>query len=461
MKKDSYIKQWLEDFWGIFTHELKLIFSDSGVMVIFFLAGLAYPILYNFMYLNGVLSETPIAVVDNADCSASRRFAREVDATRECAVRYHCVNVNEAQDLMKEGKIRGYLYFPADYGEKLARLETATLSAYADMSSFLYYKNILMGGCSIDAYGVPLTDEALEVAKNSDAVLLGSIGGDTNTSPWYKLDPTLRPEAGLLKIRKELGLFANLRPAYLYKELAGACPLKESTSEAGFDMIIVRELTGGLYFGERNTKEINGELVAHDNLVYSEHEIRRIAQRGFEIAMKRGKKLTSVDKANVLDTSRLWRKIVNEVAQDFPEVKVEHMLVDNCAMQLVKDPAQFDVVLTENMFGDILSDEASMVTGSIGMLSSASLREDSLGMYEPSHGSAPDIAGQNIANPLATILSAAMMLRYSFDMDEEAACIEKAVEKVLADHIRTVDIYKEGMTKVSTSQMGDAVVERL
>lgn len=267
------------------------------------------------------------------------------------------------------------------------------------------YKNILMGGCSIDAYGVPLTDEALEVAKNSDAVLLGSIGGDTNTSPWYKLDPTLRPEAGLLKIRKELGLFANLRPAYLYKELAGACPLKESTSEAGFDMIFVRELTGGLYFGERNTKEINGELVAHDNLVYSEHEIRRIAQRGFEIAMKRGKKLTSVDKANVLDTSRLWRKIVNEVAQDFPEVKVEHMLVDNCAMQLVKDPAQFDVVLTENMFGDILSDEASMVTGSIGMLSSASLREDSLAMYEPSHGSAPDIAGQNIANPLATILS--------------------------------------------------------
>ena len=184
------------------------------------------------------------------------------------------------------------------------------------------YKNILMGGCSIDAYGVPLTDEALEVAKNSDAVLLGSIGGDTNTSPWYKLDPTLRPEAGLLKIRKELGLFANLRPAYLYKELAGACPLKESTSEAGFDMIIVRELTGGLYFGERNTKEINRELVAHDNLVYSEHEIRRIAQRGFEIAMKRGKKLTSVDKANVLDTSRLWRKIVNEVAQDFPKVKV-------------------------------------------------------------------------------------------------------------------------------------------
>ena len=323
------------------------------------------------------------------------------------------------------------------------------------------YKNILMGGCSIDAYGVPLTDEALEVAKNSDAVLLGSIGGDTNTSPWYKLDPTLRPEAGLLKIRKELGLFANLRPAYLYKELAGACPLKESTSEAGFDMIIVRELTGGLYFGERNTKEINGELVAHDNLVYSEHEIRRIAQRGFEIAMKRGKKLTSVDKANVLDTSRLWRKIVNEVAQDFPEVKVEHMLVDNCAMQLVRDPKQFDVILTENMFGDILSDEASMVTGSIGMLSSASLKEGSFGLYEPSHGSAPDIAGQDIANPIATILSASMLLRYSFNMDEAADAVDNAVKQVLKDGYRTVDIMSEGMTKVGCKEMGTLIAERI
>ena len=323
------------------------------------------------------------------------------------------------------------------------------------------YKNILMGGCSIDAYGVPLTDEALEVAKNSDAVLLGSIGGDTNTSPWYKLDPTLRPEAGLLKIRKELGLFANLRPAYLYKELAGACPLKESTSEAGFDMIIVRELTGGLYFGERNTKEINGELVAHDNLVYSEHEIRRIAQRGFEIAMKRGKKLTSVDKANVLDTSRLWRKIVNEVAQDFPEVKVEHMLVDNCAMQLVKDPAQFDVILTENMFGDILSDEASMITGSIGMLSSASLREDKFGLYEPSHGAAPDIAGQNKANPIATILSAAMMLRYSLNLDKEADAIEAAVKAVLKKGFRTVDIMSEGCTQLGCKEMGDAIAAEI
>ena len=322
------------------------------------------------------------------------------------------------------------------------------------------YQNILMGGCSIDAYGVPLTDEALEVAKNSDAVLLGSIGGDTNTSPWYKLDPTLRPEAGLLKIRKELGLFANLRPAYLYKELAGACPLKERTSEAGFDMIIVRELTGGLYFGERNTKEINGELVAHDNLVYSEHEIRRIAQRGFEIAMKRSKKLTSVDKANVLDTSRLWRKIVNEVAQDFPEVKVEHMLVDNCAMQLVKDPKQFDVILTENMFGDILSDEASMVTGSIGMLSSASLNDTKFGLYEPSGGSAPDIAGKGIANPIATILSAAMMLRYTFGESEAADAIEKAVDVTLTK-VRTPDIYEDGFEAVNTQQMGDTVASLL
>lgn len=324
-----------------------------------------------------------------------------------------------------------------------------------------HYQEILMGGCSIDAYGVPLSDEALATAQASDAILLGSIGGDTNTSPWYKLEPSLRPEAGLLKIRKELGLFANLRPAYLYKELASACPLKESISSQGFDMIIVRELTGGLYFGARETKEIKGQMVAHDNLVYSEKEIRRIAKRGFEIAMKRRKKLTSVDKANVLDSSRLWRKIVNEVSADYPEVRVEHMLVDNCAMQLVRDPAQFDVILTENMFGDILSDEASMVTGSIGMLSSASLREDKLGMYEPSHGSAPDIAGKNIANPIATILSAAMLLRYSFDMDQEADAVEKAVEKVLEEGYRTVDIYKEGFNKVTTSEMGDLIVERL
>lgn len=323
------------------------------------------------------------------------------------------------------------------------------------------YTQILMGGCSIDAYGVPLSDEALEIAKASDSVLLGSIGGNTSTSPWYKLDPSLRPEAGLLKIRKELGLFANLRPAYLYEELKGACPLKEELTEGGFDMMIMRELTGGLYFGKRSTEEEDGELVARDSMSYSETEIRRIAKRGFDIAMKRRKKVTSVDKANVLDTSRLWRKVVEEVAADYPEVEYEHMLVDNAAMQLVRNPKQFDVILTENMFGDILSDEASMVTGSIGMLSSASLREDKFGMYEPSHGSAPDIAGKNIANPIATILSAAMMLRYSFDMDEEANAIENAVEQVLKEGYRTTDIMSEGKTLVGTRECGDLIAARI
>ena len=323
------------------------------------------------------------------------------------------------------------------------------------------YTEILMGGCSIDAYGVPLSDEALKIAKKSDSVLLGAIGGNTTTSPWYKLEPSLRPEAGLLKIRKELGLFANLRPAYLYDELKGACPLKEELTEGGFDMMIMRELTGGLYFGARSTEKEGDQMVARDSMSYSESEIRRIAKRGFDIAMKRNKKVTSVDKANVLDTSRLWRKVVEEVAKEYPEVTLEHMLVDNCAMQLVRDPKQFDVILTENMFGDILSDEASMVTGSIGMLSSASLREDSFGMYEPSHGSAPDIAGQNIANPIATILSAAMMLRYSFDLDQEAKDVEDAIEKVLKEGYRTTDIMSEGKTLVGTREMGDLIVSHL
>ena len=323
------------------------------------------------------------------------------------------------------------------------------------------YQQILMGGCSIDAYGVPLTDETIEIAKASDAVLLGSIGGNTTTSPWYKLPPHLRPEAGLLKIRKALNLFANLRPAVLYPELKGACPLKEEISDKGFDMMIMRELTGGLYFGERKTVEENGVLKAYDELTYDENEIRRIAIKGFDIAMKRRKKVTSVDKANVLDSSRLWRKVVEEVAKDYPEVTLEHMLVDNCAMQLVKDPAQFDVILTENMFGDILSDEASMVTGSIGMLASASLNETKFGMYEPSGGSAPDIAGQNKANPIATILSAAMMLRFSFDMDKEADSIEAAIKKVLQENYRTCDIMDDGMTLVSCSEMGDLICRRL
>ena len=323
------------------------------------------------------------------------------------------------------------------------------------------YTKILMGGCSIDAYGVPLTDEALETAKKSDAVLLGAVGGNVGNSKWYDVAPNLRPEAGLLAIRKGLNLFANLRPAYLYNELADACPLKKENIGDGFDMIIVRELTGGLYFGERHTEEVDGVLQATDTLTYNENEIRRIAIKAFDIAMKRRKHVISVDKANVLDSSRLWRKVVEEVAKDYPEVKLEHMLVDNCAMQLVMNPGQFDVVLTENMFGDILSDEASMITGSIGMLSSASLNETKFGMYEPSHGSAPDIAGKNLANPIATVLSAAMMLRYSFDMDKEADAIEAAVQQVLTEGYRTGDIYSEGCRKVGTIEMGDLIAARI
>ena len=319
------------------------------------------------------------------------------------------------------------------------------------------YTEVLMGGCSIDKYGVPLTEEALETAKNSDAVLLGAVGGNVGNSRWYDVAPNLRPEAGLLAIRKGLNLFANIRPAYLYQELADACPLKKEIIGDGFDMVIMRELTGGLYFGERHTEEVNGVLQATDTLTYNEDEIRRIAVKAFDIAMKRKKHVISVDKANVLDSSRLWRKVVEEVAAGYPEVKLEHMLVDNCAMQLVMNPGQFDVVLTENMFGDILSDEASMITGSIGMLSSASLNETKFGMYEPSHGSAPDIAGKDIANPIATILSAAMMLRYSFDLDREADAIEAAVQKVLTEGYRTADVMAEGCTLVGTAQMGELI----
>ena len=323
------------------------------------------------------------------------------------------------------------------------------------------YNELLMGGASIDVHGIPLTDETVAIAKSCDAVLMGSIGGDAKTSPWYKLEPSKRPEAGLLKIRKELNLFANLRPAVLYDELKGACPLKEELTEGGFDMMIMRELTGGLYFGNRETKEVDGVLTAKDELTYNENEIRRIAIRAFDIAMKRNKKVISVDKANVLDSSRLWRKVVEEVAKDYPEVTLEHMLVDNCAMQLVKNPKQFDVILTENMFGDILSDEASMITGSIGMLASASLNDTKFGLYEPSGGSAPDIAGKGIANPIATILSAAMMLRYTFDLDKEADAIENAVTQVLKDGYRTIDIMSEGKVQVNTAEIGNLICDRI
>lgn len=353
--------------------------------------------------------------------------------------------------------IRGDGIGPEIVNEAIKVLDAAA----AKYGHTFHYTDLLMGGCSIDAYGEPLTDETIAACKASDAVLMGSIGGNTTTSPWYKLPSHLRPEAGLLKLRKSLGLFANLRPCVLYPELRAACTLREDISEKGFDMLIMRELTGGLYFGERKTEPVDGVMTAIDTLKYDENEIRRIAVKAFEVAMKRNKKVTSVDKANVLDTSRLWRKIVNEVAQDYPEVTLEHALVDSTAMQIVRTPSQFDVMVTENMFGDILSDEAAMVTGSLGMLPSASLNETKFGLYEPSGGSAPDIAGKNIANPIAAILSGAMLLRYSFDLNEEADSVENAVKKVLAEGFRTGDIMSEGCRQVLCSEMGTLVAERV
>lgn len=351
--------------------------------------------------------------------------------------------------------IRGDGIGPEIVGEAKKVLDRA-----AAMSGQTFtYSEVLMGGISIDRTGVPLTDDAIKTCLDSDAVLLGSIGGDAKTSPWYTLPPNLRPEAGLLKIRKSLELFANLRPAYLYPELKSACPLKEEIIRNGFDLMMVRELTGGLYFGDRFTKDIDGERVATDTLTYSDHEIRRAAVKAFEIAEKRRKHVTLVDKANVLDSSRLWRAVTGEVAKNYPDVTYDQMLVDNCAMQLVKNPGQFDVLLTENMFGDILSDEASMIAGSIGMLPSASLNETKFGLYEPSGGSAPDIAGKGIANPLATILSAAMLLRYSLDMDAEADAVENAVRQVLKAGYRTADIMSEGCKQVGTAEMGDLVLK--
>jgi 3-isopropylmalate dehydrogenase len=326
--------------------------------------------------------------------------------------------------------------------------------------SFLY-TDVLIGGASIDATGVPLTEEVLAIVKKSDSVLLGAVGGNVGKSIWYSLPPHLRPEAGLLAMRKRLGLFCNLRPAVLFKQLKKACPLRDEIVGDGFDFMVVRELTGGVYYGERKTTTENGIRRAVDTMPYDENEIKRIAHWAFEVSMKRNKKVCSVDKANVLDTSRLWRQVVKEVAVEYPEVELLDMLVDNCAMQLVKDPKQFDVILTENMFGDILSDEASMVTGSIGMLASASLGDTKLGLYEPSHGSAPDIAGMNKANPIATILSAAMMLRYSFDLTKEADAVEEAVKRVLDKGVRTIDIMSEGCELVGTKEMGDSIVSEL
>lgn len=319
------------------------------------------------------------------------------------------------------------------------------------------YTYVDIGGCSIDKFGVPITEEGMEKCKQSDSVLLGAVGGPK----WDGCDPSIRPEKALLAVRKELNLFANLRPTKLFPQLKDASPLKQEVVGGGIDLLIVRELTGGVYFGKRKTEEVNGELVATDIMPYSEHEIERIGRVAFETAMKRNKKLASVDKANVLDTSRLWRKTMHRLSAEYPEVEYSDILVDNTAMQLIKNPTQFDVLVTENMFGDILSDEASMLTGSIGMMPSASLSSGTLGMYEPIHGSAPDIAGMNIANPLGTILSAAMMLRYSFDMAAEADAIEAAVNRVLDDGYRTGDIMKEGCKKVSCTEMGSLVAERI
>lgn len=319
------------------------------------------------------------------------------------------------------------------------------------------YTYVDIGGCSIDNYGLPITEEGMERCKASDSVLLGAVGGPK----WDGVDPSVRPEKALLAVRKELGLFANLRPTKLFPQLSDASPLKQEIVGQGIDLLIVRELTGGVYFGQRTTRQENGELVATDMMPYSEHEIERIGRVAFETAMKRGKKLASVDKANVLDTSRLWRKTMHRLHEEYPEVEYSDILVDNTAMQLIKNPTQFDVLVTENMFGDILSDEASMLTGSIGMMPSASLSSGTLGMYEPIHGSAPDIAGMNIANPLGTILSAAMMLRYSFAMAKEADAIEAAVNRVLDEGFRTGDIMQEGCQKVTCSGMGDLVAGRL
>lgn len=316
----------------------------------------------------------------------------------------------------------------------------------------------LVGGAAYDAHGVPLADETMVKAHAADAVLLGAVGG----YKWESLDISVRPEKGLLRLRSEMQLFANLRPAFLYPQLADASTLKPEVV-AGLDILIVRELTGGIYFGQpRGVRTLeNGERQGYNTYVYSESEIKRIAHVAFQAAMKRNKKLTSVDKANVLEVTELWREVVDEIAPQYPEVEVKHMYVDNAAMQLVLNPKQFDVMVTGNMFGDILSDEASMLTGSIGMLASASLDANNKGMYEPSHGSAPDIAGQNLANPLATILSAAMMLRYSLGREDLAVKIENAVGNVLDQGLRTGDIFSDGMAKVSCSEMGDAVVAAL
>lgn len=340
-------------------------------------------------------------------------------------------------------------------GPEIVNEAMKALDAVAEKCGFtVEYNEALLGGCAIDATGVPLPDETVAKCKAADSTLLGAVGG----AKWDTLPGHLRPEKGLLGIRSALGLFANLRPARIFEPLREASPLRADIINGSLDIMVVRELTGGIYFGERGRLEENGVPAAYDTEKYSVPEIERIARIGFDLAMKRGKKLCSVDKANVLESSRLWRETVTKMAAEYPEVELSYMYVDNCAMQLVRNPSQFDVILTSNIFGDILSDEASMISGSIGMLASASLGETGSGLYEPIHGSAPDIAGQNIANPLATILSVAMMLKYSLGQPQASDMIETAVAQVLTQ-ARTPDIYVEGMRKVTCSEMGDLVAE--
>ncbi|MBQ9147958.1 MAG: 3-isopropylmalate dehydrogenase [Oscillospiraceae bacterium] len=319
------------------------------------------------------------------------------------------------------------------------------------------YTDVDMGGCAIDKWGDPLPQAELAKCTASDSVLLGAVGGPK----WNDVPGPMRPEKGLLRLRADMGVYSNNRPAKIWPQLADASPLKPEIVAKGIDFIIVRELIGGIYFGKHETIEKDGQKVAIDELTYSEEEIRRIGRIGFETAQKRGKRLCSVEKSNVLDSSRLWKKVMHQLAAEYPDVELSDMLVDNCAMQIVKDPSQFDVIVTENMFGDILSDEASMITGSIGMIPSSSLGAGSCGLYEPIHGSAPDIAGKDIANPIGTILSAAMMLRFSFDMSAEADAIENAVSRVLDAGYRTGDIFSPGCTRVGCTEMGKLILDNL
>ena len=349
--------------------------------------------------------------------------------------------------------IRGDGIGPEIVGEAIGVLDAVA----AKFGHTFTYQEAPMGGNAIDAFGVPLPDSSLETCLRSDSVLLGAVGGPK----WDAQPSSNRPERGLLKLRGAMKLYSNVRPARMFSDLSAACPLRADIAAKGIDFVVVRELIGGVYFGEHSTVEVDGEQKATDIMSYSEHEIRRVAHVAFQMAQKRRKRVTSVDKANVLDTSRLWRKTVSEVAREYPDVELLHMYVDNASMQIIRDPSQFDVIVTENLFGDILSDEASQITGSIGMIPSSSMGEGTRGLYEPIHGSAPDIAGQDKANPIGTILAAAMMLRYSFDMAAEADAVEAAVDAVLKDGYRCGDILQSGGTLVGCREMGRLIRERI